>query len=72
MSLAPFPTQNRFLAALPEDVRARLWPHFELVQLSSGKVLYESGDTLRFSIRAVHPASSEIDLAVRHPTGEIG
>ena len=47
MSQAPYAPQNRFLAALPEDVRARLWPHFELVQLTSGKVLYESGDTPR-------------------------
>jgi CRP-like cAMP-binding protein len=47
MTQAPYASQNRFLAALPEDVRARLWPHFELVQLPYGKVLYESGDTPR-------------------------
>ncbi|MEO8362232.1 MAG: Crp/Fnr family transcriptional regulator [Vicinamibacteria bacterium] len=41
------PTQNRLLAALPEEVYKRLLPHLELVPLPLGKVLYESGDELR-------------------------
>lgn len=41
------PEQNHLLAALPEDVRARLFPALELVSLPLGKVLYESGDALR-------------------------
>jgi CRP-like cAMP-binding protein len=41
------PEQNRLLAALPDDARKRLFPHLELVHLSLGKVLYESGDTQR-------------------------
>jgi CRP-like cAMP-binding protein len=43
----PDPEQNHLLAALSGDVRSRLFPHLELVPLPLGKVLYESGDTLR-------------------------
>ena len=41
------PLQNHLLAALSNEVRARLLPHLERVLLPLGKVLYESGDTLR-------------------------
>ena len=41
------PQQNHLLSALSPDVRNRLFPHLELVELPLGKVLYESGDTLR-------------------------
>jgi CRP-like cAMP-binding protein len=41
------PTQNHLLAALPSEVRGRLFPALELVKLPLGKVLYESGDALR-------------------------
>ncbi|PIV33968.1 MAG: Crp/Fnr family transcriptional regulator [Lysobacterales bacterium CG02_land_8_20_14_3_00_62_12] len=41
------PQQNHLLAALPEAVRERLYPYLEAVALPLGKVLYESGDTLR-------------------------
>ncbi|WP_036516305.1 Crp/Fnr family transcriptional regulator [Nevskia soli] len=47
MSETPRPQQNHLLAALPAEVMARLLPHLELVSLPLGKVLYESGDTLR-------------------------
>ena len=40
--------QNQMLAILPTDVQERLYPHMELVELLPGKVLYESGDTLRY------------------------
>jgi len=38
---------NHLLAALPYDVLERLLPNLEMVALPLGKVLYESGDTLR-------------------------
>jgi CRP-like cAMP-binding protein len=38
---------NHLLAALSPAVQERLFPHLELVQMSLGKVLYESGDALR-------------------------
>lgn len=43
------PQQNHLLSALSAEVRERLFPHLELVPLPLplGKVLYESGDTLR-------------------------
>jgi CRP-like cAMP-binding protein len=41
------PQQNHLLAALPAEVKGRLFPHLELVPLPLGKVLYESGDALR-------------------------
>lgn len=44
---APAPQQNHLLAALPDDVRQRIFPFLELTSLPLGKVLYESGDTLR-------------------------
>lgn len=47
MSETPTPQQNHLLAALSAEVQNRLFPHLELVLLPLGKVLYESGDTLR-------------------------
>jgi CRP-like cAMP-binding protein len=41
------PRQNHLLAALPVDVQNRLFAYLEPSPLSLGKVLYESGDTLR-------------------------
>ena len=41
------PYQNHLLAALPAEVHSRLFPALEPVLLPLGKVLYESGDTLR-------------------------
>jgi len=43
----PAPLDNHLLAALPAEVQDRLFPHLELIPLPLGKVLYESGDTLR-------------------------
>jgi len=47
MSDAHSPTQNHLLGALSAEVQDRLFPHLEAVPLPLGKVLYESGDTLR-------------------------
>ena len=41
------PRQNHLLAALPEGDRERLYPHLELVAMSLGDVLYESGNHLQ-------------------------
>ncbi len=43
----PSPLQNHLLAALHPDCVQRLFLHLELVAMPLGKVLYESGDTLR-------------------------
>jgi CRP-like cAMP-binding protein len=44
---APDPRSNHIVAALPEAEWQRLAPHLESVELPLGKVLYESGGTLR-------------------------
>lgn len=46
MSEVPTPLENHLLAALPPDVWERLFPRMELMSLTVGRVLYESGDTL--------------------------
>jgi len=48
MSETPSPQQNLLLAALPGEVRLRLFSKLEWVSLPLGKVLYEPGDILRY------------------------
>ncbi len=55
----PSPLQNHLLAALPVDVQQRLIPQLELVPLPLGKVLYESGDSLR---HVYFPTNSIVSL----------
>lgn len=59
MSEIVTPEQNHLLAALSEEVRHRLFPQLERVELPLGKVLYESGDTLR---HVYFPTDSIISL----------
>lgn len=47
MTSKPAPTQNHLLAALPPEVLDRLLPDLEPVPMPLGKVVYESGDTMR-------------------------
>jgi CRP-like cAMP-binding protein len=42
-----YPQQNQILDALSPAARERLLPHLQVVELPLGRVLYESGDTLR-------------------------
>jgi len=42
------PIHNHLLAALNEDVKGRLFPYLEMIDLPLGKSLYESGDALRY------------------------
>jgi CRP-like cAMP-binding protein len=42
------PQQNHLLAAFSAQERERLYPQLELVPMPLGKVLYESGDVLRY------------------------
>ena len=43
----PNPRDNHILDALPAEERDRLFPHLSFVSMPLGKVLYESGGTLR-------------------------
>jgi CRP-like cAMP-binding protein len=42
------PQHNYLLAAFPAAERERLYPQLELVPMPLGKILYESGDVLRY------------------------
>lgn len=53
------PKQNHLLAALPVEIQNRLFPFLEPIALPLGKVLYESGDTLRY---VYFPTNSIISL----------
>ncbi|MCD6044685.1 MAG: cAMP-binding protein, partial [Burkholderiales bacterium] len=53
------PKDNRLLAALPEESYEALLPFLEPVQLSLGKVLYESGGVQGY---VYFPTSSIVSL----------
>jgi CRP-like cAMP-binding protein len=42
------PLQNHLLAALPEEVKVRIFPYLELEKLKLGQVMYEAGDKLAY------------------------
>jgi CRP-like cAMP-binding protein len=48
MSESITPQQNHLLAALPTEIRNRVFPHLELMALPLGKVLYEPGDAMHY------------------------
>lgn len=48
MVAPPSKIQNHLLAALSPEILERLFSHLELIPLPLGKVLYESGDTMRY------------------------
>lgn len=66
---APHPWQNRLLGALSGAARARLYPHLETVALPLGRVLYESGDTLR---HVYFPVSAIVSLLYVMESGSSG
>jgi CRP-like cAMP-binding protein len=53
------PQQNHLLAAFSSAERERLYPHLQLVPMPLGKVLYESGDVLRY---VYFPTNSIVSL----------
>ncbi|MFO7705859.1 MAG: Crp/Fnr family transcriptional regulator [Halopseudomonas sp.] len=59
MPNSPRPQQNCLLAALPAESQQRLFNHLELVLLPLGKVMYESGETMRY---VYFPTDSIISL----------
>ena len=69
MAGTPHPQQNHILDALPQPERERLFPYLKLVALPLGKVLYESGDTLR---RIYFPTDSVISLLLRAQGRRLG
>jgi CRP-like cAMP-binding protein len=63
------PLQNHLLAALPNDVRHRLFPYLEPVPLPLGMVLYESGDSMR---HVYFPTDSIVSLLYVMENGASG
>ncbi len=61
------PQQNRLLAALPPQERARLYPLLQFVPMPLGKVLYESGDVLQ---HVYFPTDSIVSLLYVLADGE--
>ena len=59
MNLAPGPTQNQLLAALPAADFGRLAPQLQLVPLPLGEMLYEPGAQLQ---HAYFPVSAIVSL----------
>lgn len=59
MLTPPCPERNHLLDALPDAVRQRVFPRLERVALTLGKVLYESGDAMRY---AYFPTDSIVSL----------
>ncbi len=43
------PRYNNLIAALPTDAYGRLFPHFELIPLPLGKVLFEPGEPQHYA-----------------------
>ena len=81
MTVAPSPTQNHLLAALPSGALERLMPHLKLVPLPLGYVVYESGDTLQHvyfptnsivSLLYVMESGSSAEIAVVGNEGLVG
>lgn len=59
MSSIPAPEQNHLLAALPAVAQQRLLPHLELIELTLGEVVYESGESTR---QVYFPTNSIVSL----------
>lgn len=63
----PEPQHNHLLAALSPEVQSRLFSHLELVPLSLGSLLYESGRAMR---RVYFPTDSIISLQYMMQNGD--
>lgn len=48
------PTQNHLLAALPAEVLHRLLPRFKLIDMPSGRVIYEPGSKMEHAYFPIH------------------
>ena len=53
------PTANRLLCELPEEVKQRIFPHLELIELKLGQIISEAGSKLRY---VYFPTDSIISL----------
>lgn len=75
------PQQNHLLAALPKEVQERVYPFLELAEMPLGRVLYESGVTMRhvyfptdaiISLLYVMESGASAEIAVVGNEGLVG
>jgi CRP-like cAMP-binding protein len=75
------PTTNRLLCELPEEVKQRIFPHLELVELKLGQIISEAGSKLRYvyfptdsiiSLLYVMENGSSAEIAVVGNDGMVG
>jgi CRP-like cAMP-binding protein len=59
MTTAQEPTFNRLLSALPPDAQARIFPKLKRIELPSGTIIDEAGQTVR---RVYFPTDSIVSL----------
>lgn len=64
--------QNQLLAALSADELARLKPHLELVSLSLGEIIYESGEQLEYVYFPITAIISLLYIMENGSIAEIG
>lgn len=77
----PVPHQNKFLASLSEDILDRIAHRLDLVPLSRGQILYETGHTPRYayfpsdcivSLQLMTEAGKGVELGVVGNEGSVG
>lgn len=75
------PTVNRLLCELPDEVKQRIFPHLELVELKLGQIISEAGSKLRYvyfpidaiiSLLYVMENGSSAEIAVVGNDGMVG
>ena len=65
------PHCNHLLAALSPEIRDRIFPHLELVEMKLGDVVYESGDSLRYVYFPIDSIVSLLYVMESGASGEI-
>jgi CRP-like cAMP-binding protein len=67
----PSPQANHLLAVLPLEVRDRLAPHLELISLTLGQALYESGGRLEYVYFPIDAIVSLLNVTENGASAEI-
>ena len=68
----PMPVENRLLAAIPSEVKARLEPNLERVLLAFREVLYESRELIEYVYFPINGVISLLTLVEECTLAEVG
>jgi len=68
----PMPIENRLLAALPSEVKARLEPNLERVSLPFKEVLYESREVIEYVYFPINGVVSLLTIVEERTLAEVG